>query len=282
MNFYMLRHDGHAEADVYVNREDFDQAVSEAVDEARHGTCSDAGADEIERQVRARTHTCASLAEADNMVEPDADGMPQWREAGRSHDGGRQKWNDADYRGGNAELYRQAADSLRKAGDETMGYDQGRFHDPGLDRALSIDHVDAESRVVSNEMAGTIRPCETAACAAGHVYVCARGWRSYLQTCCTRSENGINAPGIGNAAAAELGMSLNQQWALFPAEPEFDYVVEAFRIEPDDWTCPSARTDEIELRWEEGHYRAADMAVVLETLARRCDHVNAFVATIDN
>ena len=163
-----------------------------------------------------------------------------------------------------------------------MGYDQGRFHDPGLDSALSLDHVDAESRVVSDEMAGTIDPCETAACVAGHVYVCAHGWRSYLQTSARAAGPVITSCNIGDGAAEKLGMSRAQQWALFLAEPRLSEVIEAFGIQAQDWTGPTAETDDIGKRWDETTYHAADMAVVLETLARRCERVNALVATIEN
>jgi len=130
-------------------------------------------------------------------------------------------------------------------------------------------------------MAAAVHPCETAACAAGHVYVCVHGWRKFLQTC-VRAQTGITTPSIENSAAAELGMSETQRSALFPAQPELRDVVDAFHVSPEDWTCPAAETDEIEKRWEARDYRAADMAVVLETIARRGDRVNAFVATVGN
>lgn len=217
------------------------------------------------------------------MVGRNAAGGPDWHEAGRSHDGSRESWRQADYRPGNAQLYRLAAESLRTAEDETMGYDQGRFHDPGLAEVLSLHRIPAESRIVTDEMAAGIAPCETAACVAGHVYVCARGWQDYLDRC-VRATGEVPTSEIGNTAAAELGMSEEQHCALFPAQPVLHEVVEAFGIRPEDWTCPPATTDEIEKRWDgqPGDYRAADMAVVLETIARRCNRVNAFVVTIEN
>jgi len=216
MQFYMLQHQRQPEADVYVNRQDFDEAVSEAVNEARHDTFGNVAAEEIERRVRARTHTCASLAEVDGMVEREAGQPPQWLEMGRSHDGKQESWRDPDYRGGNAELYRLAAESLRNAEDETMGYDQDRFYDPGLPEALSVDDIDPESTVVTDKMAAAVHPCETAACAAGHVYVCVHGWRKFPQTC-VRAQPAITTPSIANRSAAELGMSEAQRSALFPA-----------------------------------------------------------------
>lgn len=284
MRFYMLHDHQHqpAIADVYINREDFDKAVSEAVDEALGEAPEEDGVAraEIERKVRARTHTCASLSEVYDTADRDA-GEPQWREKGRSHDGRQPYWMEADHRGGNAALYRQTADSLRSAEDETMAYEQSRFHDPGLPEALSIDDIQPEARVVTEAMASAIHPCEAAACVAGHAYVCAYGWRTFLQTC-VRMTKGVTAAGIEDGAAAELGMSEKQCSALFPAEPELRDVIEAFHIAAEDWTCPPTETDEIEKRWEERDYRAADMAVVLETLARRCERVNAFVTGIDN
>ncbi len=283
MKFYMLRNSALDTADVYVNGDDFNEAVSTEVDQGLEGVCDDITADEVERQVRTRTHTCSSLAEVDGMVGRNPAGEPDWHEAGRSHDGSRESWWQADYRLGNAPLYRLAAESLRTAEDETMGYDQGRFHDPGLTEVLSLHRIPAESRIVTDEMAAGIAPCETAACVAGHVYVCARGWRDYLGKC-VRATGEVPTSEIGNTAAAELGMTGEQHCALFPAQPALEEVIGAFGITPEDWTCPPARTDEIEKRWDgqPGDYRAADMAVVLETIARRCDRVNAFVATIEN
>ena len=283
MRFYMLLNHALDAAEVYVNGDDFDEAVSAEIDEGREGVSDDITADEVERQVHARTHTCWSLAEVDSMVGRNAVDTPNWHESGRSHNGRRKSWQQADYRLGNAQLYRLAAESLRTAEDETMGYNQRMFHDPGLVEALSLHRTPAESRIVTDQMAATIAPCETAACVGGHVYVCARGWRDYLNKC-VRATGEVPAAEIGNTAATELGMSEEQQGALFPAQPALHDVVEAFGIRPEDWTCPPARRDTIEKRWDEhpGDYRAADMAVVLETIARRCDRVNAFAAAIEN
>ncbi len=282
MNFYILRHDEDPQHEVYVNREDFDNAVAEAVDKTQHGAPDDE-TDEIERCVRKRTRTCASLAEVDRLLVNDETGIPSWHEAGRPHDGRLACWEDADYRGGNACLYRLTAESLRTAADETMDYDQGWFHDPDLAGALSIDGIDPELRTVTDTMANAIAPCETTACTAGHAYVCAFGWRDYLQTA-VRANGGVPTPRIGDRAAAELGMSTAQQAALFPAVPELDEITSAFKLMPQDWACPKARIQEIEKRWEKAdeNCRADDMAIVLETLARRCDRVNAFVAPIEN
>lgn len=278
MNFYILRQDEDSQHEVYVNREDFDNAVAEAVDKARHGAADD----EADGRVRERTSTCASLAEVDRLLGRDDTGGPSWHEAGRPHDGKLACWKDADYRGGNAHLYRLTAESLHTAADTTMGYDQKRFHDLGLAEALSVDGIDPELRRVTDAMANGIAPCETAACVAGHAYVCAFGWRDYLQTA-VRANGGVPTPKIGDRAAAELGMSAAQQAALFPAQPELDEITDAFNLEPQDWACPTARRNEIEERWEgSGECRADDMVVVLETLARRCDRVNAFIAAIDN
>lgn len=283
MKFYMLRNTALDTADVYVNGDDFNEAVSAEIDQGLEGVSDDISAEEIEQQVHARTHTCTSLAEVDSMVRRNAAGSPEWHEAGRSHDGSRDFWRQADYRLGNAQLYRLAAESLRTAEDDTMGYDQGRFHEPGLAEVLSLHRIPAEARIVTDEMAAGIAPCETAACVAGHVYVCARGWQEYLSKC-VQAIGEVPTSEIGNTAAAELGMSDDQQCTLFPAEPVLHEVVEAFGITPEDWTCPPTTTDEIARRWDEepGDYRAADMAVVLETIARRCDRVNAFVAAIEN
>ncbi|MCY4119344.1 MAG: hypothetical protein OXG72_00275 [Acidobacteria bacterium] len=283
MRFYMLEgklHDTHATNEVYVNRDDFDKAVNDALDEGLHEAGDDVTRDEIERQVSARTHTFRTLAKIDDTVECSV-GEAEWREMGRSHDGKRPCWSEGEYHAGNADLYRQTADSLRNAEDETMSYEQSRFHDPGLPEALSLDDIDPEARFVSEEMASAIDPCETAACVAGHAYVCAHGWRSFLQTC-VRTRTAVPSPSIEDGAAAELGMSEKQCSALFPAEPQLRDIIEAFEIASADWTCPTAEADEIETRWEERDYRAADMAIVLDTLARRCDRVNAFVAAIDN
>ena len=283
MKFYVLQHEDPAQIDVYVNREDSDGAVAEAVDTARHGAPEDER-EEIERQVQARTHTCATLDEVDAVAEAETpvDETVKWSEAGRSHDGERQYWEDADYRCGNGHLYRLAADSLRSAGDESMGYDQGQFHDMGLAQALSIDGIDPEARVVTTSMANTIAPCETTACVAGHVYVCARGWQDYLQAC-ARANGGVPTPVIGDRAGTELGMSARQLSALFPSLPELVEIVEAFGIAPEDWTCPPTEIDEIEGRWlSDLEISAEDMAIVLEAIARRCDRVNALVAAIEN
>lgn len=283
MKFYMLRNTALDTADVYVNGDDFNEAVSAEIDQGLEGVNNDVTADEVERRVRARTHTCTSLAEVDSMVGRNAAGGPDWHEAGRSHDGSRKSWWQADYRLGNAQLYRLAAESLRTADDETMGYDQSRFHDPGIAEVLSLHRVPVKERIVTDEMAKGIAPCETAACVAGHIYVCARGWQDYLGRC-VRATGDIPASEIANTAAAELGMSDEQHCTLFSAEPMLDEVVEAFGIAPEDWSCPPERTDQIEKRWEQapGDYRAADMAVVLETIARRCDRVNPFAAAIEN
>ncbi len=283
MKFYVLQHEDPAQTQAYVNREDFDGAVAEAVDTARHGAPEDKR-EEIERQVQARTRTCATLDEVDAVaeVETPVDGTVTWSEAGRSHDGKRQYWEDADYRCGNGHLYRLAADSLRTAGDETMGYDQGCFHDMGLAPALSIDGIDPEARVVTSSMANAIAPCETSACVAGHVYVCARGWQDYLQAC-ARANGDVPTPVIGDRAATELGMSARQQSALFPGIPELEEIVAAFGIAPGDWTRPPTEIDEIEKRWQtDQEIGAEDMAIVLEAIARRCDRVNALVAAIEN
>ena len=283
MKFYVLQHEDPAQTQAYVNREDFDGAVAEAVDTARHGAPEDKR-EEIERQVQARTRTCATLDEVDAVaeVETPVDGTVTWSEAGRSHDGKRQYWEDADYRCGNGHLYRLAADSLRTAGDETMGYDQGCFHDMGLAPALSIDGIDPEARVVTSSMANAIAPCETSACVAGHVYVCARGWQDYLQAC-ARANGDVPTPVIGDRAATELGMSARQQSALFPSLPELEEIVAAFGIAPGDWTRPPTEIDEIEKRWQtDQEIGAEDMAIVLEAIARRCDRVNALVAAIEN
>ena len=285
MKFYMLRNTALDTADVYVNGDAFNEAVSAEIDQRLKCVGDDVTADEVERQVHARTHTCTSLAEVDRMVGNDAVGNPDWREAGRGHDGTPKFWRQADYRLGNAQLYRLAAESLRTAEDETMAYDQGRFHDPGIAEALSLHRIPAESRIVTDEMAAGIAPCETAACVAGHVYVCARGWRDYLSRCVQATEK-VPTSEIGNTAAAELGMSDEQHCALFPAQPVLHEVVEAFGIRSEDWSCPPARREEITKRWnwkkQPSDYLAADMAVVLETIARRCDRVNALAATIDN
>ena len=287
MRFYMLEakvHDTHAASEMYVNREDFDNAVDKAVndalDEELHEAGGDITRDEIERHVRARTHTCASLSEVDDTADHDVH-KPQWRETGRSHDGKQTYCTEASYRGGNAELYRRTADSLRNAEDETMGYEQSRFHDPGIPEALSLEKLEPEARIVTEELASAIHPCETAACVAGHAYVCTQGWRRFLQTC-VRTRTDVPSPSIEDGAAAELGMSEKQCSALFPAEPQLQDVIEAFGIAAEVWTCTAAETQKIERRWEERDYHAADMAVVLDTLARRCDRVNAFVAAIDN
>ena len=175
------------------------------------------------------------------MVGRNPAGEPDWHEAGRSHDGSRgESWWQADYRLGNAQLYRLAAESLRTAEDETMGYDQGRFHDPGLTEVLSLHRIPAESRIVTDEMAAGIAPCETAACVAGHVYVCARGWRDYLGKC-VRATGEVPTSEIGNTAAAELGMTGEQHCALFPAQPALEEVIGAFGITPEDWTCPASQ-----------------------------------------
>ena len=287
MKFYVLRHEDPPEINyVYVNREDFDDAVAEALDTARYGAPDDERKkdherEEIERQVQARTRTCATLDEVDALADS-VDETVGWTEAGRSHDGERGYWEDTDYRCGNGHLYRLAADSLRSAEDETMGYDQGSFHDMGLVQALSIDDIDPEARIVTKSMADAIAPCETAACVAGHVYVCARGWQDYLQAC-ARANGDVPTPVIGDRAATELGMSARQQSALFPSLPELEEIVEAFGIAPGDWTRPPTEIEEIENRWQTDQEIAAeDMAVVLEAVAQRCDRVNALVAAIEN
>ena len=283
MKFYVLQHEDPAQIDVYVNREDFDGAVAEAIDTARHGA-PDNEREEIERQIQARTHTCATLDGVDAVaaIAASVNETVEWTEAGRSHDGKRQHWEDADYRCGNGHLYRLAADSLRSAEDETMGYDQSFFHDVGLAQALSIDGIDPEARVVTTSMANTIAPCETAACVAAHVYVCARGWQDYLQAC-ARANGGVPTPIIGDRAATELGMSARQQSALFPSMPELEEIVAVFGIAPEDWTRPPTEIDEIEGRWlSDLETRAEDMAIVLEAIARHCDRVNALVTAIEN
>lgn len=280
MKFYLLHNEGWNVLEVYVNRDDFEENVAEAVDQARYGTPEDEHA-EIERRVRARARTYASLPEIESLIRNE-DGLETWTEGGRSHDGEQETWNAAEVQIGNAYLYRLAADSLRKAGDETLGYNQGFFHALGVTEALCLDNVEPEQRTVSDAMAKTIAPCETAACVAAHVYICAKGWRAYLQAS-TRTPIAMPTATIGYHAAAELGMLTTQRAALFPAQPAIHEITDAFALKPSDWPCDSTRVESIAKRWEDDlACKADEMATVLEAIARRCDRVNALVATIDN
>lgn len=296
MNFYILHdnpeHGLATEHQVYVNREDFDEAVAETVDQAQHG-CDADERDEVERRIRDRTATHTSLTELENELQGQPDHKRQWTEAGRRHDGTADGWRDSEYRIGNSCLYRLTAASLKTAEDETMGYDQTAFHDMGFAKALSVDNVAPEQRTVTEKMASTIQPCETAACVAGHAYVSAFGWRRYLQTA-IRSNDGEMTWEIGRQVAAELGMSSYQEITLFCSHPSLEEINEAFGLKAEDWACPTAQINAIEEHWhwnathagdtgaEPSPHRANDMRVVLEAIARRCDRVNAFVAGIEN
>ena len=274
MQFYVLQEEDPRIVDVYVCRDDFEGAVTRAVNQALSGLPASKRAATAEAVGR-RTRTCTSLREVDAMVASDTDAQA-WHEAGRSHDGTRPEWDDGDYRGGNAYLYRQTAASLRNGSDETMGYDQCQFHGAGIPSPLSLEESDPDRKMTTDALAAAISPCETAACVAAHAYVCAKGWTSYVEAC-------VQAHNIGQKATIELGMSQAQQGVLFPATPEVDAVVKAFRITPEDWPCTPERVERIRTRWNEGKkIGPEEMALVLEAIASQCMRTNAMAAAIDN
>lgn len=286
MKFYILRdyldHDENPQHQVYVNLEDFDNEVERQIEDALRHRCTEE-ADEIEQGVRSRTATVASLAEVENLLEQKPNGDRTWHEAGRAHDGKAGIWEEANYRGGNAELYRNTAASLRTANDKTMGYDQRTFHSTSLPKTLGVEKIEPRLRQVTDDIATSVQACETAACVAGHAYVCAFGWQAFLQAA-VLANGSAPTPRIGERAGAALGMSIDQQTTLFSSVPELDEIKTAFKLTTDDWPCPESRVEEIDTRWMNSshHCRPEDMSTVLEALARRCDRVNAFIAGIEN
>ena len=280
MQFHMLWQDDDPDVHVYVNREDFDEAAREAVRRsASHAV--NGGTDGIEKRILARTHTCETLNDVEAMLPPDDGDSAHWCNMGRSHDGSRHNWCEDDYRGGNAVLYREAAASLLTAGNETMAYSHKPHGGAKLARALSLDTIDPEDRVVTDEMAGSIAPSTVAATVAGHVVACAYGWQRYLNDC-VRAKPRRAGAAIAMLAGNALGISTSDGRILFSAKPCLEEIEYAFNVKDEYWPCTQAEAEAIAERWGKNEYRAADMATVLEMLARRCDRVNAFIAKIDN
>ena len=280
MHFYVLQEEEPKVVKAYVNRVDFDNSVNDEIDLTTKAMPEHNRA-VAEKHVRQRTRTCTSLNEVDAIAESWTEDE-LWHEAGRSHDYTRPRWWNTDYRTGNAALYRLAAASLRKADQETMGYDQGYYHDPNMPKLLALDEVATDERVVSASMASEFTPCDTAACVAGHTYVCSRGWQSYLQAC-MRSVGGTPTNYIGLAAAKDLDMSPVQHDELFAANPDLSTIISSFGIADGDWTCPPEGVQEIERHWPLGQTpRPEDMALLLEAIANRVERAEALAATVVN